>query len=425
MNIKYYTHEGKTYMEVIAQKRDENGKKRRKSSRFTKSGQRISSLDVAEAVKAQLRVDLDKEVVVTRSSYTWSQWQEKALEDMRKQGLQESTVRNYANILNKWMDPQWNSRPLRSFTRDDVYDFIHSYLESRLVTDWSRYNIYKAVRRFFEMAMEHGVIDRNPARGIKVHTPSEQGEVLTPGEVETLLIKGKQISHDYYPHWSLALMTGMRNGELYALRWSNIDLEAGLIHVVEQFTNKDGLHLPKRGKKRPIDLSSELRMFLMNLKRTYGAQKERLWSWEYENQLTNRVIAGHVVGEKVYKKVKIKKYFVRDDLVLPRMNSWRQGSQAKELRAFCRQIGLREVKFHDLRATYITNLLSNGVAISKVMKQVGHSKMSTTDGYHRLTGVDVKGVSEKLSYKMPLTDDHLGDEGYENVVSLFPKSDSK
>jgi|SaaInlStandDraft_6_1057023.scaffolds.fasta_scaffold05782_5 hypothetical protein len=49
------------------------------------------------------------------------------------------------------------------------------------------------------------------------------------------------------------------------------------------------------------------------------------------------------------------------------------------------------------------------------MKQVGHSKMSTTDGYHRLTGVKVKGLTNHLSFIPPK------DELPENVVALFPK----
>ncbi|MBT4762928.1 MAG: site-specific integrase [Bdellovibrionaceae bacterium] len=78
-------------------------------------------------------------------------------------------------------------------------------------------------------------------------------------------------------------------------------------------------------------------------------------------------------------------------------------------------MGIREIQFHDLRATHITNLLENGASISKVMKQVGHSKMSTTDGYHRLTGVKVKGLTNHLSFIPPK------DELPENVVALFPK----
>jgi hypothetical protein len=50
-----------------------------------------------------------------------------------------------------------------------------------------------------------------------------------------------------------------------------------------------------------------------------------------------------------------------------------------------------------------------------VMKQVGHSKMSTTDGYHRLTGVEVKGLTKNLSFAPPK------EKLPENVVELFQK----
>jgi len=72
------------------------------------------------------------------------------------------------------------------------------------------------------------------------------------------------------------------------------------------------------------------------------------------------------------------------------------------------------VKFHDLRATFITNMLAQGVPITIVMKIVGHSKMSTTDEYNRLAGVAVKGSTNKLGYNLPDEVTHS-----ENVVSLF------
>lgn len=59
------------------------------------------------------------------------------------------------------------------------------------------------------------------------------------------------------------------------------------------------------------------------------------------------------------------------------------------------------VKFHDLRATFITNLLSQGVPLVKVMSIVGHKKLETTDIYLRLAGVDIKGATDALSYSVP------------------------
>lgn len=87
--------------------------------------------------------------------------------------------------------------------------------------------------------------------------------------------------------------------------------------------------------------------------------------------------------------------------VLPRISEWTNAEQAKVLREFCSGIGITEVKFHDLRATFITNMLSQGVALVKVMSIVGHKKMETTDIYLRLSGVDLKNTTEVLSYKLP------------------------
>ena len=416
--INRYKHEGKDCIEVVVQKRDKQGKTRKKKSRFTKSGNRITSLRAAEAVKASLRRELEREID-SISTYTWQQWKEAAVEEMRANGLKESTLKNYEGILDNWRDGSWADKELSLITRSDIYEYIHDFLVHRGATDWTRKNIHKRIHKIFEMAVEAGEIIRNPSKGIRVDVKREEGVALTPSEVEILLTKGKEINHEYYPHWVVALLTGMRSGELFALRWRNIDFEVGIIHVNIQFTSKDGVHPPKKGKIRPIDLGPELREFLLHLKKTIPPVKQRLWSWKEEMKQVDEVRNGRPTGKQVLKRVKTRDYFDWDDLVLPRIRSWQMGMQAQELRAFCKQIGIREIKFHDLRATHITNLLSNGVSISKVMRQVGHSQMSTTDAYHRLTGVEVKGITENLGFGVPST------EIPDNVVSLFPRKASQ
>jgi integrase len=75
--------------------------------------------------------------------------------------------------------------------------------------------------------------------------------------------------------------------------------------------------------------------------------------------------------------------------------------QAKVTRDFCKAIGVTQVKFHDLRATFITNLLSRDVPLAQVMSVVGHSDLDTTNVYMRKAGVEVKGSTESLGYKLP------------------------
>ena len=187
----------------------------------------------------------------------------------------------------------------------------------------------------------------------------------------------------------------MRNGEIYALRVSDVDFEAGIIHVTKQFTSKDGLHETKTNLSRVVPIADELRPLLKVWLMTKGDHKETLWKWKNEAK-----------QEKVS--------FVWDNLLLPRVREWQAGMQSEILRDFCKGINIPEVKFHDLRATFITNMLSKGVALNVVMSIVGHRRIATTDVYNRLAGVGVKGSTNKLSYGL-----HFHAFSGDAVIPLF------
>jgi integrase len=87
--------------------------------------------------------------------------------------------------------------------------------------------------------------------------------------------------------------------------------------------------------------------------------------------------------------------------VLPRLVEWNNGDQAEVLREFCEAIGITSVKFHDLRATFITNLLARGESLARVMAIVGHTQLKTTNVYLRKAGVDIQGGTDKLGYSLP------------------------
>ena len=59
------------------------------------------------------------------------------------------------------------------------------------------------------------------------------------------------------------------------------------------------------------------------------------------------------------------------EFILPHFIEWQNGEQASVLREFCESIGITSVKFHDLRATFITNLLARGESLARVMAMVG------------------------------------------------------
>ena len=376
MSIKVYqSKQGKKLYEVYVGIKA-RGKLLQKRRRKDFQGNFISSLPTAKRVEFELKRELISQKE-GQPIWKWKDWLEECLRRMQF-SLKYSTVNNYRKILGKWVTEFWSEEELQNLTKADVHKLIFENMFS--ATPHQKKNLHKALRRVFEMAVEEGAINRNPARSIKVKIPSPKQKVLTSEDADKLLREGKLCNHRFYPHWAVALFTGMRNGEIYSLRVSDVDLEAGIIHVAKQFTSKDGLHETKTNLSRVIPIADELRPLLKWLM-SEGGYKETLWKWKNESKQE-------------------KNFFVWDNLLLPRVTEWRQGEQSRFLRDFCKGMNIPEIKFHDLRATFITNMLAKGVALNVVMSIVGHRRIATTDIYNRLAGVGVKGSTNKLSYSL-------------------------
>ena len=172
----------------------------------------------------------------------------------------------------------------------------------------------------------------------------------------------------------MALLTGMRNSELYALTWNDVDFEKKLIRVSKSYNIKEReIKSTKAGYWRNVPISDELNNLLVGLKSETG---------DTEN-------------------------------VLPRINMWMRGCQSRVLRCFLKQADLTSVRFHALRACWTTQLLGDGVEVSKVMKIGGWRDMKTMQIYLRLAGVDERGATDSLRF-LPSDDAVMG-----RVVELF------
>jgi len=380
--INKYQAGNRLLYEVFVKGRDKDGKQVGKRRRG------ITSIRKAKEIEVDLINELRSKANETKA-WTWQDWHLESIKRM-KMTLKMGTIMGYDGDLKKWLPKSWCEKKMSSFSKNDVYDLIFNLIGDR-ASAHIRQKTYKRILRLFELAVEDGIINRNPAKGIRVKIPEANKKVLNSNEADLLLRFAKECNHRFYYHWAFALFTGMRSGEMYALRWNDIDLETGLISVAKQWTSKDGLHQTKSNRNRVVPISAELRLLLAELKKL-GPIKACL-----------KPSVAHPRAKEV----------TFNDLVLPRLREWRNGDQAAVLADFCKSIDVTPVKFHDLRATFITNLLSQGVPLVKVMSIVGHRKMSTTDEYLRLAGVDVKTeTTEKLGYTLPK-------ETSGNVISLF------
>lgn len=244
--------------------------------------------------------------------------------------------------------------------------FVRNYLDELETKGVSRVmtaEIQKEVKCVFGFAVDSGILKMNPLSAMKGRkVPKRRKEALTHSEVDHLLLEAKRRNHPYYFVWLMTLLTGLRRSELAGLKWTDIDLGSGLLQVRRQVIPGEGLvNFTKSRKERTVAIPSHA---IPILKRFSLAS------------------AGEFVIDLSCKK-------------------WVGGHQAEVLRAFCQEIGIKEVTHHQLRATYITLAIVDGIGLGIVKENVGHSKLGTTDEYFRSSGVQLRGQMDGLKIQIP------------------------
>jgi integrase len=353
MAVKSYLKNGKKLYEVYVNGFDLRGRRIQRRKRG------IESVRKAE----DIQFEFERELAIQKEGcihVRWGEWFEECM-NMMKVMYQPSTLYTYEKTVKKWINQHWETKELRQISKMDVHELIYEKITDEEATMHTRKYVLKIVKRIFQMAVENGKLDRNPCSGLAVRVPESEMKVLGNSEAETFLREAKATQHRFYPIWLAALFTGCRSGELYALRWTDIDLETRTISVSRSWNSQDGYKCTKNQKARIVPISDELLGFLKELKLRRG----------------------------------------QEEFVLPHLPEWTRGDAAEVTRSFCKALGITDIRFHDLRATFITNLLARGESLARVMAIVGHADMETTNVYVRKAGIELKGGTDKLGYKVP------------------------
>ncbi len=355
MAIRNYIENNKKLYEVYLHAHDSSGRRVQRKRRG------IETLRKAETIEFELRRELMflKEQKV---SLRWCEWVPECLSIMRINS-RPSTLYSYETTLKKWLNPRFDSKELCAISRREVHEFLFETMSASTVQ--TKKYVLKIMKRVFQMAIDHGKCEVNPCMGLMIKVPEPDKKVLGNTEAQLFLREAKATNHRFYPIWIMALFTGMRSGELYALRWTDVDLEGCIIQVSRSWSSKNGFTSTKNQKTRQVPISGELLQFLR----------------EYKLKSMN------------------------EEFVLPHLTEWTRGEAADVTRNFCKALGLTGIRFHDLRATFITNLLSRGESLARVMAVVGHSDMETTNVYLRKAGIELKGATDKLGYEIPHSSD--------------------
>ncbi len=271
-----------------------------------------------------------------------------------------ATIKDYISMMHNWTK-NWLDRPAIELTRGEGREVLNSVIEQGRTKAFQK-RLKNTINMIYCWAIEERIIrgvHQSPVYGLKIILKEEKRpEILKAEEIRLLLYESKTSSHEWYSIWAMALLTGMRNGELYALKWEDVDLDNLLITVQRSFNKRENnFKSTKAGYWRTVPISSELRSLILELKN-----------------------------------------ISKSEFVLPRLIKWRKGYQAKILKSFCKSIGLPEIKFHTLRACFATQLIGSGIEPIKVMKICGWKDLKTMSYYLRLSGIDEKGATEGLNF---------------------------
>lgn len=268
--------------------------------------------------------------------------------------LRPSTFRRYADMLRVHILPQLGTRQLAKLTPSDLQRFYANRLASGL-SSTTVHHLHVMLHRVLKQAERWGVVSRNV--GSMVDAPRRTFPEITTWNLEQVnRFFAVSDKHEFGALWRLALLTGMRRGELLGLKWEDLDLDRGTLAVRRTLSRgKEGrweLGQPKTAAgRRSIALPASCVTSLRKHRARQNAERLRLGElWEDHGLVfTNRT-----------------------------GNMLHVNSLAHAFGKLTAASGLPVIRFHDLRHTSATLLLAQGVHPKIVQERLGHADITMT-----------------------------------------------
>ncbi|MHB1488305.1 MAG: tyrosine-type recombinase/integrase [Acidimicrobiales bacterium] len=220
-----------------------------------------------------------------------------------------------------------------------------------------------------------GWLEASPASKASAPAPAATHKLITPGpeQVTKLIRAAEEFDPIMATAIAIAFITGGRRGELAALRWSDVNLEAGTIRI-ERSLSQVGRDLieksTKTGRGRTVALDERAVALL---------RRHQAWQLDLSKRAESPLVTDpYVLSKNANGARPIEPSKITDRFVSVRGRAH-----------------IRDVRFHDLRHAHVTQLLSAGVDATTVAARVGHaSTRMTLDRYaHALPAGDVAAAA--------------------------------
>ena len=316
-------------------------------------------------VKEKLRTAIEnsKRLDYTRTGkYTVGQWMNEWFEAYAKVKVRPSSHQTYKGYIENHIKPNIGDIPIEKLTSLQLQKFyrllltegriprIESEKQPKGLSAKTVRNINQVISSAMDMAVRHKLILTNPTEGCELPKVEHREMKTLPAEQLGAFLREAKESGVYELYY-LDLATGLRRGELLGLKWEDIDLQNGIIHVRRQVARVDGevkeLPLKTKNSYRNISISQDAVAMLTEM------EAHRSSDYVFPSS-TGGPISPDSVNNMLHRVLK--------------------------------RAGLPSIRFHDLRHTFATLALQNGVDIKTVSGMLGHfSAGFTLDTYAHVT----------------------------------------
>lgn len=322
--------------------------------------------------------DIDSGIYIEDCRITMGEWLYTWLYDYKKNTVKQKTFEGYEALVNKHLIPAFSKIQLKKLSVDNVQRFINQKISEGLSSRTIRY-INTLLHSALKQAINNGLIVRNVAEAVTLPERKQKDRKFLTAEEQERFIKCLSDEKSGFV-LLFALSTGLRRGELLALRWSNYDNQKKYITVTESLSRLKGAdgksHLtfttPKTASsKRTIPILPDIANKL-NVHR--------------QQQAVNRLKAGQMWED--------------NDLIF--CTDFGKPLEPRNLFRIlgrvCDKAEIAHINIHALRHAFATRALENGIPLKVVSDMLGHSSIAlTADIYSHVSVETMENELQKLS----------------------------
>lgn len=382
--VNYNPHRDKYIINYTLGRDPKTGNLIRKTKSFEKK-------EEAELALQKILYERDHGIMKNESNITFGEWIEYWLENVRSNVLSGTTLDNYRSNIRNHVIPEVGHIKLKDLRPKHLQVFYnHLYENGR--KDGKGGLSPKTVQRIHVMigsALKHALRNDLVLTNVAAVVERRKGKKFKskPYTIDELYELLRVTKDDrFYAAYVISAMTGMRRGEVLALKWDDVDFNERTVSVERSLAvyrdQKDENHLTLE-LKAPKTEQSERIIPIDDF--VIQALKEHK-----KKQLEISI----KVGRDRYNPLGLVFCDEQGGLVHP-------NTYSNDFRSTLKQNGLRHVRLHDLRHTYATLLLKLGVNHEKIRDLLGHSTITTTlDIYAHVDLDDLKEATSLLSQAM-------------------------